>query len=104
MFEKHAVIGRFKDEVVQHLEVIESEIEKGNREEATLWLNELLIMKKTWETSLNTPNFAITAHSWVNPSTLDTGSTKHLAAERIRIVDGAIALVHEKFQAKGWST
>ena len=46
MFEKHAVIGRFKDDVAQHLEVIESEIEKGNREEATLWLNELLIMKQ----------------------------------------------------------
>lgn len=103
MFEEHTIIKRFKEDVRQHVEVIDDEINKGRKGEAVLWLNEIMVMRQTWINALNAPDFAITSHPWVSPTTLNTGSTKHLAKERIEILDEAITLVQKKFQEKGWS-
>ena len=102
MLEEHAVISKFRKDVNEHVDIIEGEIKKGRESDALLWLNELFTMKKAWENEFTKPGLAIIAHPWVNPSTLNTNSTKHLAKIRIEILEEAIERVKEMFEAQGW--
>ena len=102
MLEEHTIISKFRKDVNEHVDIIEDEIRRGRRNDASLWLNELFTMKMAWEREFNRPGLAITAHPWVNPKTLDTSSTKHLAKIRIEILQDAIKKVEDMFEAQGW--
>ncbi|MBI1936465.1 hypothetical protein HYS31_08615 [Candidatus Woesearchaeota archaeon] len=102
MFEEHGIISKFKKDVAEHIDIIEDEINKGNREEVVLWLNELLSMRNAWQREFDKPGFNIKLYPWTTPNILNTNSTKRLARERIDILDEAIARIKQMFQAKGW--
>lgn len=42
LLEEHAVISKFRREVNEHVDIIEGEVKKDKRNDASLWLNELL--------------------------------------------------------------
>ena len=46
--EEARVIARFKKDVVEHMEVIEADVAKGDIADATLWVNELMRMREDW--------------------------------------------------------
>jgi hypothetical protein len=96
------VIGLFTKEVQEHVEIIEDEIKKGNKDEALLWTNELLAMRDTWaEIAAKRPVIHIT--DWTGRSaTIDTSEAQRLAKLRVNITSAALARLQKKFQSLGW--
>ncbi|MBS3095857.1 hypothetical protein J4480_00285 [Candidatus Woesearchaeota archaeon] len=101
MFEEHRVIKKFKNDVNEHIGIIEDEVAKDNIEEAKLWLNELLVMKDAWQKEFRSPGRLIIQDQWTNPKiAIDTNSTKHLAKLRLNILEEAIARVNDLLSSK----
>jgi len=105
MFEEHKVLRYFRKEVQDHVDIIDGEVKKGNQEEASMWLNELLVMRGAWKMQYSRPGTALTQSDIVRGKKvlINTSSTKHLAKARLDILDKAIAKVRKMFQQKDWA-
>jgi hypothetical protein len=96
------VIGAFATEVAQHVEVIESEIKKGDKNEALLWVDELLTIRDVWaDRAARKPVIHIT--SWAHGDVkIDPEDVQRLAKLRLKIVSAALAQLQKKLQSLGW--
>jgi hypothetical protein len=96
------VIGAFVKDVQEHVEVIQGEIKKGNKDEALLWTNELVAIRDTWaEITARKPAIHIT--DWAGGNvTIDNAEAQRLAKLRLNIVSAALAQLEKKFQSLGW--
>ena len=96
-----SVLGKFISDVKEHVRVILDEIQKGNRGDALLFLEELARMRDSWRQAAATGPVIIV--DWARGGTeIDASESKRLAKLRADIADAAINQVKKSLQDLGW--
>lgn len=104
--ESNRVIGKFRKDIEDMVEIITGAISKGNKEDALVWLNELRVTLGVWTQTWKEPRLVIAAGSFGRGLRVaaDTRLSKELAEVRVAIATDALKKVVPLLEGKGWLT
>ena len=91
--------------VAENLDIVAREIRNGNKEDALIFLQEIILMRDFWANIAKRPTRIFTTGSFASGYKFsDAGAQKasNLAQERKTIANKAIRIAVKRLQSVGW--
>jgi len=106
MSKQKKAIVRFKEDIEQHIEVIDGLLDEGNVQEAMSWISELVLMRKGFQVEARKPAGSITLTNMADGKVVEHSMHKddiRRATECARHIENELRKIGNKLKKKGYN-